>query len=98
MLLAQLEAPGRERVAPAAHRVAVAGVARERNAAAPAIVVDERHRPFAPGLVIRGPIADGRTELVVTVAEDVGFDLQHVADDAFDRKAASVDLGGNPLD
>ncbi len=37
-------------------------------------------------------------DLVVAVAEDVGLDLDHVADHALDRMAAAVELGLDPLD
>jgi hypothetical protein len=41
---------------------------------------------------------EGGADLVVAVAEDVGFDLDGVADHALDGKAAAVDLRRHALD
>jgi hypothetical protein len=74
VLLGDLDPPGGEQVAPGLDRVEVAGVAGEREAAGPAVVVDEAHRRLAPLLVLLRPVADDRAQLVVAVDEDVGLD------------------------
>ena len=43
----------------------------------------------------RRAIEHARGEDVVAVDEEIGFDVEHVADDALDREAAGVDLGAH---
>ena len=98
LLLADLVEPGAERVAPGLDRELVAGVALERKAAGPAVVVDEAHRRAAP-LGLAGNAVEHRGgDLLVAVGEDVGPDLDGIADDALDRRAAAVDLRPHRLD
>ena len=98
VLLHDLAAPALEQIAPRLDGVEVTGVALERKPPAPAVVVEERHRRLAPlGLVLRA-VLDRRRDLVVTVAEDVGLDLDHVAHHPLDRMAATVELRLDALD
>jgi hypothetical protein len=58
------------------------------------------HLDLVPGcvLVVRLAVADDGGELVVPFPEDVGRDLEEVADLAFDGVAPAVDGGGDGLD
>src|SRR5829696_2890958 len=81
-LLRKLAEPSRPVVAPRLDRELVTRVALEREAAAPAIVVEERHRGPAPVEFGRRAVEHLRRDLLVTVGEDVGPDLDRLADDA----------------
>ena len=98
VLLHDLGAPALEQVAPGRDRIEIAGVAGDREPAAPAVVVDERHRRLAPVPLVLRAILDAGGDLVVAVAEDVGLDLDHVADHPLDRMPAAVELRLDPLD
>ena len=98
MLLHDLGAPALEQIAPRLDRVEVAAVAVHRETAAPAVVVDERHRRLAPVRLVLRAVPDARRDLVVAVAEDVRLDLDHVARDPLDRVPAAVELRLEPLD
>ena len=97
-LLLKLAEPSRPVVAPRLDRELVTRVALEREAAAPAIVVEERHRGPAPFEFGRRAIEHLRRDLLVTVGEDVGPDLDRLADDALHWRAAAVDLRPHRLD
>ena len=82
VLLAELQAPGRKRCR--ARRAPCRGSWCRASGTVPAqrsLSVDAVGRcGTAKNAVIRGPVADHGTELVVAVPEDVGFDPQHIAD------------------
>ena len=91
--------PRAERVGPALRACTrSACCARATNVAAPAVVVDELHRRLAPRVAPRSRYFEHGRERVVALAEDVGLDLEALADDAFDRVAPAVDLGPHRLD
>ena len=60
VLLHHLGAPALEQIAPRLDRVEVAAVAVHREAAAPAVVVDERHRRLAPVRLVLRAVLDAR--------------------------------------
>ena len=98
LLLADLVEPGAERVAPGLDRELVTGVALERKATGPAVVVDEAHRRAAPLGLAGNAVQHRGGDLLVAVGEDVGPHLDGIADDAFRRRAAAVDLRPDRLD
>ena len=103
-LARDLVAPGGERVDPRLDRPLPApGRPVDREAARPAdavvVGVDRRQRRLVPARRRSGrlPAHDGAQDLVA-VAEDVGRDVDDVADRALDRPAAAVDDRGRVLD
>src|SRR5207249_9506949 len=82
--------PRFDRVSPKTDRI-------EAEARDPAIVVVEGHGRLAPPAALIAILYD-RAQLVVTVTKQVGPDLERVADNAFDRIAATVELGVDLLD
>jgi hypothetical protein len=70
----------------------------EDQDAAPPIVPDHAHRRFTPCGVTLPSIDDGRADLVVAVAKNVGFNDKTPSEDAFRRKPAAIDIRRNLLD
>jgi hypothetical protein len=56
------------------------------------------HRYFAPGALILRPVSDGRSDLIVSIAEDVRLHLNYVPDDPLDGVTPAIQFRGNPLD
>ena len=92
VFLFDLVAPAREEVAPGNQRIVIMRVGIDDDRSAPAVVVEESHRHFAPFLLVAAAKKEGGVDLVMTVAEDVGLDDEAVADRGLGRKAAPVDF------
>jgi len=92
--------PTAESIGPRLDGIDVAADGGERHSPDPAIqpLTDLGHGGFLPNLVDRGAMADHRRQLVMPFLVDLGPDLQDVADLAFHRKAAGIDLGRDPFD
>jgi hypothetical protein len=97
-LLADLRPPRAELVRPGLDGVLVAGVLREREAARPAVVFVHAHRRLAPARRALLPVLQHGGELVVPLFEEVGPDLEAVADLPLHRVASAVQLGIDVLD
>ena len=88
--LVEVGQPGAERVGQRLDGVEVARVVLEDERARPAIVVDEPHRRLAPGRLVDAAVLQERDERLVAFLEDVGADLERVADLALDRVAPGI--------
>ncbi len=101
-LALELVAPGPEHVGPGLDGVLPAALAVDVEAAGPAdaaeVGVDPLHLRLAVVGVARALVADDRAEEVVAVAEDVGLDLDGVADAALGGVPAAVDRRSRVLD
>ena len=78
-------------IGPGFDRVFVDGVFVERADAAPAIVVDLRHRRFVPVRFAAQTPFQRRRHDIVAILEDIRFDHEIVAHDPFDRVAPAID-------
>src|ERR1043166_2408282 len=96
-LFDEVLAPALEPVGPRLDRVAPASDAVRPEARHPAVVVVKREGRFLPRLILEGVIEDG-PELVVTVAEQIGPDLDDVARNALCGISTGVDFGIDVLD
>ena len=94
-LAVHLVAPGGEHVAPGLDRELPAARRLDRELALPAHAVDVRvdrvHRRLEPAPAARRLVADDGAHDLVAVAEDVGGDLDRVADAALGRVTSAVD-------
>ncbi len=90
-LLFDLVTPALEKIGPCVDRVSPASDRIERKTADPAIVVIKDEGRLAPIRILVAMLYDG-AQFVVPVAEDVGPDLEPVADNPLDRIAAAVDF------
>src|SRR5690606_4287983 len=99
-LLLRTVPPGLEGIPPRLDRVEVAGVFGEGDAPAPPVEagVLERHRHLVPVRLVLAAAFQHGGDLLVAFAEDVGPDLQNVADLALHRISAVVDLRPDVLD
>jgi hypothetical protein len=70
----------------------------DRKRRAKAIVSERLHRAALPFLCVVAPPAELRSDRIVAVGEHVGFDRYTLADHAFDRKAAGIDLRCDSFD
>ena len=93
--LAQVGRPRSIRVEPALDRVHVPRVLLQEEPGEPAVVPDRLHRDLPPARVLGRPVEEHRGEGRVALAQDVGRDLEHVADHALDRESPAVELGSH---
>ena len=70
----------------------------EGERARPAVVVDEPHRTLAPPLLIEAAKLQEREQLLVSLAKDVGGDLDDIVHLALDGIPPAVDGGSDVLD
>jgi hypothetical protein len=97
-LALDLVAPRRVPVDPGLDRELPAAAAVRDEARRPAVVALEAHTYFLPAPLALAPVLDGDAEHLVPVAEDVGRDVDLLADRPLDRVASSVDLRRHALD
>ncbi len=83
-----------EQIDPGLDGIDVGGVFAKLDSAGPAIEtgIDARHRRLTPLRIIEAAIEDDGREHVVALAEDIGADLDDVADFPLHRVAAVIDL------
>src|SRR5260370_35155225 len=93
MLLAGAGSPALDLVDPGLDREEPTANTRQRNAGPPAIIADLLHAHLAPAALAADPAPHARPEMRMAVHENVGFDFQRIAHDAFRRMAAPDDLG-----
>jgi hypothetical protein len=90
VLLFQLLGEIAEPVLPREHREQVAPEPGEREAAGPAVVAERPHRRLAPIRLVRGSPQQRRGEAIMTVGDQVGGDLDHLADEALSGEASAI--------
>ena len=91
VLLFQLLGEIAEPVLPREHREKVAPEPGEWKATRPAVVAERPHRRLAPLRLVRGSPQQRRGEAIMTVGDQVGGDLDHVADEALSGEAPAID-------
>src|ERR1700757_4399467 len=92
MLLHRVGPPALELVEPGLDREEPTANTRQRNAGPPAIIAGLLHADLAPAALAAEPAPHAGPEMHMAVHENVGFDFQRIAHDAFRRMAAAVDL------
>ena len=98
VFLGDFAPPRGEEIAPRNQREAIAADRVERGDAAPAVVVDDAHRHFAPVLAIGGAHEECGGDGVMAVGEDVRLDDEGLANQSLGVEAAGIDFRGNRLD
>jgi hypothetical protein len=70
----------------------------QRNLCSPAVVIDEAHRRFLPGIAANLSEFEVGGEEIVSILEDVGSDDEEVTCFSFHCVSPAVDDGANVLD
>jgi hypothetical protein len=97
-LLLQFVAPGGERVGEGLYCIDITCILGEWKRRRPAVIVHVPHLDLGPIGVVAATVLEERGQFVVPVFEDIGGDLEDVADFAFDRIATAIEFGRDVLD
>ena len=90
--------PGLEMINPGLDGVVIRAKRLDGKAAAPAVVDEGLHWSFAPDICLGVSPLQDRGKGILAIAKNVGVDSDFFAGDAFDRKAAGVDLRSDRFD